>query len=157
MSPLETIIESLDDQYDPISLHDITEAYNVFSVRIRSHIQSILQGNHTYPAFTAIKENSSKLIRALRRDIRRSLVKPTSEYHRVFSIDDPYVSDERLNEDEIQLARNSSSLCHHALRLASDVLSFPPLFSAMPSMSQASSYRTVFNWEFRFRTGGSVR
>ena len=131
-SPLDTILESL---HDPayVSPHDLVEAYNVISMRIRSQSQVIMHTKHRLPAFTLLGEHASLLAQALSRDVRRALSHPSSG----FRTPAPFASSSTnppMTNNDIQYARDLSILCHHALRLLSDVFSFEPLHSLFPGM-----------------------
>ncbi|KAJ6621851.1 hypothetical protein B0H10DRAFT_1945109 [Mycena sp. CBHHK59/15] len=125
MSPVETLLESTSFDADDISFHDLTEAYNTFSNRIRSQIRAILDAKSLHPALTPLKEHAPQITEALRRDLRRARDDPSS-FTRSFAGNS---STTEVDEEEIRVSRDLSLLSHQALRCLSDIFSFPPLYS----------------------------
>lgn len=135
VSPLETLLESLEDpNADYISLHDVIEAYNTLSNRIRSQACAFLDVEPSILALAPLKEHLPQLAQILRRDIRRALVDPPSDLRRGQAMEDSPVSDGSMLDDEIQHARNLATLSHHALRFLSDIFRFPALYSLFPGV-----------------------
>ncbi|RDB15276.1 hypothetical protein Hypma_004793 [Hypsizygus marmoreus] len=129
-SPMETILESLDDhssQY--ISTHDLIDAYAVLSSRIRSQADTILQAEQPIPAFAPLIENASSLARALKRDIQRAIIDPARIFRGSPPAGESYFEETPATDHEIQYGRDSSILCHHTLRVLSDIFAFEPLYS----------------------------
>jgi hypothetical protein len=138
-SPLETLLESIDDpESEHISLHDLTEAYNILSNRIRSQMRVILEASQPLPAFNPLKQNSPQLTQSLRRDIRRALIDPSSTSRASSSLENSLLSNSQVSEDEIKYARDLSSLCHHTLRFLSLVFTVPAMYSIFPSVYNPS-------------------
>ncbi|KAF5374095.1 hypothetical protein D9615_008892 [Tricholomella constricta] len=132
-SPLETILESLDDHdHEYISFHDIIEAYTVLSTRIRAYYRVISRGDQPLPALGPLKEHAASLARALRRDIRCALVDASSHSRRTPPLYESYQTDLPMSDHDIQIARNLSAVCHHGLRVLSDVFAFKALYSLFP-------------------------
>ncbi|KAG6829469.1 hypothetical protein H0H92_004431 [Tricholoma furcatifolium] len=127
-SPLDTILASLDDyNWDYISCHDITEAYNILSARMRS-IAHLLCSDGSFPAFNPLKEHANSLARALKRDIRRALIKPSSTLYETPALYyDSYASEISLTDFDIQHALDVSTLCHHSLYVLSAIFTMENL------------------------------
>ncbi|KAG9223700.1 hypothetical protein CCMSSC00406_0004959 [Pleurotus cornucopiae] len=104
-SPIETLLESIAEE---ISVHDVIEAYNLFSNRIQANIQ--LMTTHDL-ALPILQRHSSAIANALHRDIQ-SLFNPRSS----------------LAEEDTYNASENVLLCHEALRLVSNIFTFPALF-----------------------------
>ncbi|KAF9499380.1 hypothetical protein BDN71DRAFT_1442012 [Pleurotus eryngii] len=104
-SPIETLLESIAEE---ISVHDVIEAYNLFSNRIQANIQ--LMTTHDL-ALPILQRHSSAIANALHRDIQ-SLFNPPSS----------------LAEEVTYNASENVLLCHEALRLLSNIFTFPALF-----------------------------
>jgi hypothetical protein len=134
-SPLDTILESMrDPNLRYVSLHDLIEAYSVFSSRIRAQLRVIIQANHPLPALAPLKEHSSVLARALTRDIRHVLIDPSNGLRRTPPSGESMFTHISMTDHEIQYARDLTILCHHALRFLSDVFVFKPLYSLFAGM-----------------------
>ncbi|KAG6889883.1 hypothetical protein C0995_013858 [Termitomyces sp. Mi166 len=126
LSPLETILESLDDyDWEYVSCHDITEAYNVLSTRIRAIAPSIVHVERPLPALFPLKEHSTSLARALKRDIRRALVDP-SHSRKLSALYESYSSEVFISDHDIQhtidlstLFQDLNDLFHEVLKIAS--------------------------------------
>ncbi|KAF4593329.1 hypothetical protein EYR38_009043 [Pleurotus pulmonarius] len=104
-SPIETLLESITEE---ISTHDVIEAYNLFSNRIQANIQ--LMTTHDL-ALPTLQQHSSAIADALHRDIR-SLFRQASS----------------LADEDTYNASENVLLCHEALRLLSNIFTFPALF-----------------------------
>jgi hypothetical protein len=127
-SPLETILESIyDPGLDNISLHDLIEAYSTLSTRIRLQARFLLQ-DQPFAAIESLQEHSSSLTYALRRDLRRALLDPSSHSQQ------SQFTDISISSHEIQYARAIAALCLHALRFLSDVFVFKALYSVFSGM-----------------------
>lgn len=111
-SPIETLLESIAEE---ISVHDVIEAYNLFSNRIQANIQ--LMTTHDL-ALPILHSHSSAIANALHRDIQ-SLFNPPSS----------------LAEEDTYHASENVLLCHEALRLLSNIFTFPALFRCFNSES----------------------
>ncbi|KAF7430496.1 hypothetical protein PC9H_006204 [Pleurotus ostreatus] len=103
-SPIETLLESIVEE---ISVHDVIEAYNLFSNRTQANIQLM---THDL-ALPILQRHSSAIANALHRDIQ-SLFNPPSS----------------LAEEDTYDASENVLLCHEALRLLSNIFTFPALF-----------------------------
>lgn len=144
LSPLETILESLDD-YDSeyITCHDITEAYNVLSTRISEIAPSIVCAEEPLPALIPLKEQAISLARALKRDIRRSLVNPTHTY-KSSSLFESYSSEILMTDHDVQHTIDLSTLCHFSLRVLSDIFTFRALYLLFPGVYILGYFKVPF-------------
>ncbi|KAG6887992.1 hypothetical protein C0992_009972 [Termitomyces sp. T32_za158] len=114
-SPLETIIGSLDDyDWEYITCHDVTEAYNVLSARIRAIAPLIVYAEDPVPALIPLEKQATSLARALKRDIRRASVNP-SHNPKPSALDESYLSEISMTDHDIQYTIDLSTLCHHSL------------------------------------------
>jgi len=135
-SSIRTLIHSLNDPGQHcISNHDLIEAYNVLSCRLRSQINDIFSSKPPQSLLTAFGQHSLCLTECLSRDIRRVLPNPfTSQSPLDHSFGLSFLSDSP-NEEDLESAMDNATLCHYALRLVSDVFTFPALFSTFSSTS----------------------
>ncbi|KAJ6508524.1 hypothetical protein C8R45DRAFT_1089693 [Mycena sanguinolenta] len=133
MSPAATLLESAGLHSDDISLHDLIEAYNTFSLRIQSQIRVILKATSTPPALVSLKEFSRQLSEALRRDLKRAREETAMSRRTSFAVQTP-----QLDEDEIRAARDVALLSQQVLRFLSDIFSFPPLHSIFSTIELES-------------------
>jgi len=132
-SPLDTLLESIDDHdVEYLSIHDLIEAYNAISTRFHSHVD-IIATRRLPPALSFLGEHTSSLTRALSRDIRRCFVDPSHDL-RTTPPGGSFLSDASMTDHEIQYARDLSTVCHHSLRVLSDILSFKLLYSLFQSV-----------------------
>jgi hypothetical protein len=128
LSPLETLSQSIQDPgYECITLHDITESYNILSIRIRAEMKDILSANEPLPALAVMKTHASDLAECLDRDIRLALASPFSREPSPPALS--FYTDDLLREDELQNAIDLATASHHALRLLSMIFAFPSLSS----------------------------
>ena len=128
-SPIQTLSESVKDPgQNWITAHDLVEAYNVLSARIRSHIHDILVDDNSLPSLAIFKAQASQIAECVSRDLERLLPSPfESEHGR------SYYSDGSLSGDELYNATNNATLCHHALRFMTDIFTFQSLYSNFTS------------------------
>ncbi|KDR82379.1 hypothetical protein GALMADRAFT_237661 [Galerina marginata CBS 339.88] len=112
-----------------ISIHDLVEAYNTLSNKIRMEINFITSDEP--PLFLAIfKEESSHIVGCLARDIRRVLPNSFDSQPQPHSFADlSYFSETAPNEDDLRTIRENNTLCQYALRFVSDIFTFPALYS----------------------------
>jgi len=131
-SPIQTLTESIKDpRQDWITTHDLVEAYNVLSTRIRSQIHDILRVDKPLPQLAIFKEQSSQIVECISRDLERLLPSPFESQHGGRS----YYSDRSLSDDDLYVAINHATLCHHALRFMTDIFTFQFLYSNFTSRS----------------------
>ncbi|KAF9071200.1 hypothetical protein BDP27DRAFT_1322500 [Rhodocollybia butyracea] len=114
-SPLNTLEDSLTG--DHFDLHDLSEAYNVLSTRIKD---ILLRDVDSEQALSVLREQSHTLTNALRRDVMRVLT-------------NPYLTPRRddMDPEEVQFARDLAMLGQQAIRLISELFAFPQLSSTM--------------------------
>ncbi|KAJ7134791.1 hypothetical protein C8R44DRAFT_771481 [Mycena epipterygia] len=141
MSPAETILESTGPNAHDVSFHDLIEAYNTFSNRIRSQIRVILSVDAPQPALVSLKEYSHEMGKALRRDLKRIREQPSPQSRRTSFLDESFQSITEADEEDIRVARDLALLGHHVLRFLSEIFSFPPLYSIF----SANDLRSVLN------------
>lgn len=133
VSPLETLLGSLENPDDDITVHDIIDAYSLFSSRLRSQIRTFLRGGEENSTpFTPIRDASSQLMQVLRRDVRRVLIDPSYEYARLTSCDESYSMSQSIDRRWLQFAKDLALLSHSALRLVSEIFAFPSFLSLFP-------------------------
>lgn len=131
-SPIQTLCESIKDLgQDWITTHDLVEAYNVLSARIRSQIHHILIVNEPLPPLAIFKVQSSQIAECISRDLERLLPSPFESPLPGRS----YFSDSSLSGDELHIATNNATLCHYALRFMTDIFTFQSLYSNFTSRS----------------------
>ena len=131
-SPIQTLTGSIKDpEQDWITAHDLVEAYNVLSARIRFHIHDILivDNPNPLPSLAIFKVHSSQIAECISRDLERLLPSPFESNHAGRS----YYSDGSLSSDELYIATNNVTLCHYALRLMTDIFTFQSLYSNFTS------------------------
>jgi hypothetical protein len=146
-SPVTTLTSSINPA-SQASTHDILEAYHVLTVRLKSlyPVFSQPQNGKMIPALKPLKLNAAVLAQVLRRDVERALVNPlpyssawSSSSHDAgfFSSYQDSTAQSRirvdLNEEEVQRAKESVSICHCALRLISFFFRFQSLHQAFDS------------------------
>jgi hypothetical protein len=131
-SPIDTLLESVENYTHYISCHDLLEAYHTIAIRIRSQIHVIASSNHTFLALDPLKLHSTGILRALRRDIRWTLLDPSNKH----TFATPYVDGSSSTGFEmVKHAKDMVLLCHHALRVVSLIFKFSSLYSIFDCMS----------------------
>ena len=131
-SPIQTLSESIKDtEQDSITTHDLVEAYNVLSARIRSKINDILIIDKSLQPLAIFKAHSSQITECISRALQRLLPSPFESPHAGRS----YCSDRSLSGDELCIATNNATLCHYALRFMTDIFTFQSLYSNFTSRS----------------------
>ncbi|KAG1748753.1 hypothetical protein EDB19DRAFT_1683495 [Suillus lakei] len=127
-SPLECIVNSL----EPNSLHfnhDLLDAYNTFSNRIRAEAQELQQSSASLPALEFLRINAHAFSQALRRDIALAHVDPFVP-PRTFTPGEPLLSEPRQSTADVaKYAGDSSALCQQALCALSAIFRFHNLYS----------------------------
>ncbi|KAJ7195440.1 hypothetical protein GGX14DRAFT_474749 [Mycena pura] len=129
MSPVTTVLESAGQGANDISVHDLIEAYNMISNRIRSQIRVILADEAPRPALVPLQECSRQLGEALRRDLKRVREEPFFDARRTSSIEGSFQRSISMNEEETRVSRDLALLAHQVLRLISEIFAFSPLYS----------------------------
>ncbi|KAJ6475046.1 hypothetical protein C8R47DRAFT_1143368 [Mycena vitilis] len=129
MSPAETLLESTGPNADSISFHDLIEAYNTFSLRIKSQIRVIVNAEASPSSLVSLKEYSHQLSEALQRDLRRARDEPLSQSRHTSFAQDSFQTTPEMDEEEIRVARELALLSQQLLRFLSNIFSFQPLYS----------------------------
>ena len=131
-SPLNTLLESLHDpDCNQVTLHDIMEAYDCFSGRIRSVATPLMQVEITHAALKIIGECSSELTQVLKRDLRRAFAGSTSQSQQSF---DMYSYGSSHTEFNAHFALDLARLAQQALCLISDICIFRALYTLFSGM-----------------------
>jgi hypothetical protein len=123
LGPVETIVYSHQALVSGLlSVHDITEAYYTLSMRIRRLSCYLSSVSDAFPALDPLRDKGAEVAAALRRDVSWAL-----------RISAAYTSsDLSLGSTE------SSTLCHYALRLLSEIFRLPALSSVFACTSHFS-------------------
>ncbi|KAF9241176.1 hypothetical protein BU15DRAFT_73648 [Melanogaster broomeanus] len=136
LSPIETITDSF-HEHSSTSVHDLLDAYSTFSSRIRSHNQMLRDCARPLPSLDCLRVNKDDFLQALRRDIGFAHIDILSIFSRSRpSLDEAMFGGSihaSIKVDARQRARDSSSLCVHALCAIATIFRFPAfhsLFSA---------------------------
>ena len=133
-SPVLVLTDSLRDQ-SPVSIHDLLDAYATFALRIRIHGQLLSVSDTLLPALAFLRTRKDDFVCALRRDVRLAHTDP---FPALFPPDDiRFEPGIHLNISipAMQYARDSSSLCHHALCALTTIFRFPAFFSILSGVS----------------------
>ncbi|KAF8158535.1 hypothetical protein B0H34DRAFT_807999 [Crassisporium funariophilum] len=126
-SPVQTLSESLTNSgQDCITVHDLVEAYNVLSTRIRSQSHIVFSTDKSLPSLAIFSEHSSQISECLSRDIRRVLPSPFDSQHHA-DAGHSYYSEASFSDEELETAADNVILCHHALRFIGDIFTFQAL------------------------------
>lgn len=145
-SPIRTLTLSIKDPgHECISIHDLVEAYNVLSTRIRT---LNLQLDEAPPFASVFKERSSDIAYCLGRDIRRILPDPFKEqsYQHSF-VGHSYFTNDSSDDEEIQLLTENDLLCQYALRFASDLFNLRAIHSCFAGAKSAFLFFFFFQAE----------
>jgi hypothetical protein len=131
LSPVETIACSQSALASRrLSLHDITEAYHILSMRIRRSSSTLTVRTGSFPALEPLRKKGADVAAALRRDISRAL-------HGSAQDSSSYLAEPPTEESigwestahNKSRAVDLSTLCHYALRLLSEIFRLPALSS----------------------------
>ena len=140
LGPIETIVCSRQALISGhLSLHDITEAYRVLSMRIRDSSRHLSVVSDPFPALESLRDKCTDVVAALRRDIsqdQRILALHTSK--------DSFVPTTEtvgweLTTYNTKRATDFSTLCHYGLRLLSEIFRLPALSSVFTCTSHSPS------------------
>lgn len=126
-SYLHSILETISD--DGINTRTLLDAYSTFVNRIRAESHRLQACDFLPPALDPLRIHKDGFIRALRRDVRLAHFDPFSR---------PSLG-ELIHTDAKQYARDSSSLCHHALCVLATILRFPVFHIAFPGWFRSVS------------------
>ncbi|KAH8115144.1 hypothetical protein DFH11DRAFT_1726577 [Phellopilus nigrolimitatus] len=127
--PLRTLLLSLEEENaGAVSLHDLSEAYSVFSARVMAQADNLRSG--VYPALEVIRLNSKNkvgLSNAIRRDMAHARTAPAEINESQCAMSDGEASD----------ARDRSAVCHASLRLLLHIFAFPAVHAVFKLHDQA--------------------
>ncbi|KIJ62577.1 hypothetical protein HYDPIDRAFT_41726 [Hydnomerulius pinastri MD-312] len=132
LSAVETITDSLND-ITATSAHDLLDAYNTFSNRVRSQSQMLHDCNEPLPTLDCLQRHKGAFFQALRRDIGLAHVDSFLALSRPRLSSDEITlgvdSHTNIRVDAKQHARDSSSLCGYALCALAAIFRFPAFHS----------------------------
>ncbi|KAF7791467.1 hypothetical protein EIP86_002483 [Pleurotus ostreatoroseus] len=123
-SPIDVLLDSVeDDLMEKVSMHDLTQAYGLFSSRVKAFSEAVCDDVQRSDTITYLQVNSSVVSRCLIRDIRR-VITPLR------SIDDDTALFDKPSKDLLHEARDVSVLAQnnditHLLECILDVLDEP--------------------------------
>ncbi|KAL1745294.1 hypothetical protein HDZ31DRAFT_36798 [Schizophyllum fasciatum] len=124
--PLEMLLHEHRDLRP--SMHDIAEAYNLLSARLRNEAHALQRQGMPYDALEALRVRSGDLARLLHVHVRLALNKelaPLLEHE----LGAPMPLDVGWSaEDDIRNAEDSILVCHGAMRVVSDIMAFWRLY-----------------------------
>ena len=132
--PICTLICSVEEQgegCDSVAPYDIAEAYNVLFLRIRSSAEAIGSKDLPFPALNILRRNSSLLVKAMHRDICRTLIKRPLDIYYAASVESQS-HNWRETTVEAYLMAESRLLSHYALRLLAEIFRFSVISSTFP-------------------------
>jgi hypothetical protein len=127
-SPVESIVNSL----EPNSLHsnhDLLDAYNTFSNRIRAEALELQRNSDPLPALEFLRTKAHAFSQALKRDIALAHIDPFIPPRTLTSGESIFTEPRQSTADVVRHAGDSSALCQQALCALSDVFRFHSLFS----------------------------
>ncbi|KAJ7677482.1 hypothetical protein B0H17DRAFT_1182547 [Mycena rosella] len=125
LTAAETLLESMGPNADDISFHDLIEAYNTFSNRIRAQIRAIVNAETPQPALVSLAEYSRQIGEAFCRDLKRTREEPP-HFRRT-----PFAGEAitQLDGEQVRIAQDLALLGQQVLRIVSVIFSCPPLYS----------------------------
>ena len=141
LGPVETIVCSHQALASGLlSVHDITEAYRTLSMRIRQlscHLSAI---SDAFPALNPLRDKGAEVVAALRRDVSWALPISAAHTSRDLSLrsSGPTAEVVCLESTISNRATDSSTLCHYALRLLSEIFRLPALSSVFACTSHCN-------------------
>lgn len=127
-SPLQSIINSLEPNCLH-SNHDLLDAYNTFSNRIRAEAQELHQSSAPLPALEFLRTKAHAFSQALRRDIALAHIDPFIPPPAFTPVESLFSEARQLTADVVEHAGDSSALCQQALCALSEVFRFRNLYS----------------------------
>lgn len=127
-SPLQSIINSLEPNCLH-SNHDLLDAYNTFSNRIRAEAQGLQQSSAPLPALEFLRTKAHAFSQALRRDIALAHIDPFIPPPAFTPVESLFSEARQLTADVVEHAGDSSALCQQALCALSEVFRFRNLYS----------------------------
>ncbi|KAA1477415.1 hypothetical protein DENSPDRAFT_885090 [Dentipellis sp. KUC8613] len=116
--PFDTLFFSLDDSaHEYLSPHDIMEAYNTIYLRLRASADQLASSAaHCPPALQFFKNDHEAVSAVLTRDISRALSLPLGLSRNFGTSTDPSRSEPEESSVAARYAKDSSTICHFALR-----------------------------------------
>lgn len=150
-SPIRTLCESIKDPGAlRISIHDLMEAYAVLSTRIRIILnQDTCTTGLPIHSLAGLAEFSLEIMNCISRDIQRPLPSPFDSQPQQNSSSYLYY-DAATDLEDIQITMDNISLCHYALRFASDIFAFSMLYSIFPGKELHCMRSSCSNSAFPF-------
>ncbi|KAJ7095729.1 hypothetical protein B0H15DRAFT_880339 [Mycena belliarum] len=139
-SPAETLLESMGANSDDVSLHDLIEAYNTLSNRIRSQIRVILTAETPTPALVSLEVHAHQIGEALCRDLKRTRDEPPHSCQTSFA-GAPFQMTSETDAVGLRVSRDLALLSNHVLCFISDIFSFPPLYAIFTT----NDLRSIFS------------
>ena len=140
LGPVETIVCSHQALVSGLlSVHDITEAYRILSMRFRRLSCHLSAVSHAFPALNPLRDKGAKFVAALRRDVswalRISAARTSGDLSLRSSGPAPETVCLESTVYEANRATDYSTLCHYALRLLSEIFRLPGLSSVFACTS----------------------
>ena len=133
LGPVETIVCSHQALVSGLlSVHDITEAYRTLSMRIRRLSCHLSAVSDAFPALNPLRDKGAEVVAALRRDVSWALRSPAHTSGDLSLRSSGFAAETVGLESTIYVANratDSSTLCHYALRLLSEIFRLPALSS----------------------------
>ena len=119
-TPITTLLQSIEDvSGTTISPFDVTQAYNLCSLRVKEMSEVLTDRPEREVAMRYLQENASILSKCVARDIGRASTLFTGDVN----VTDPNASDVVLTEEELKEARDRSTLAQHALLFVAEMSS----------------------------------
>ncbi|KAG1822874.1 uncharacterized protein BJ212DRAFT_1477283 [Suillus subaureus] len=143
-SPLESIVNSL----EPNSLHsnhDLLDAYNTFSNRIRAEAQELQQSSASLPALESLRAKAPGFSQALRRDLALAHIDPFIPPRALTSGESLLSGPRQSTADVVKHAGDSSAICQQALCALSDIFRFHNLYSLFSGSDISSLLAEILN------------
>lgn len=139
LGPVETIVCSHQALVSgPLSVHDITEAYRTLSMRIRRLSCHLSAVSDDFPALNPLRDKGAEVMAALRRDVSWALRSPAHTSGDLSLRSSCLTAEAGCLESTTYVANcatDSSTLCHYALRLLSEIFRLPALSSVFACTS----------------------
>ncbi|KAI0322413.1 hypothetical protein OF83DRAFT_1289426 [Amylostereum chailletii] len=127
-SPIETIAFSVYQASNTVlSPHDVTDAYATLAFRIRSSIIPHMSEAHTSPALQSLKDEKSRIIKALQRDMQQAWWLPLFQPSQGLSLGLSNDGSALSPEEEKKHTLDMYMLCQYALKIVADIFNFGAL------------------------------
>ncbi|KAF9054214.1 armadillo-type protein [Panaeolus papilionaceus] len=143
-SPIQTLADSIQDPiHEFTTIHDLIDAYSVFSTRLRNLLRTVGTSDSSKYA-TPLRANSATLTDVICRDIAcvlpDSFASPQNSYLDQSSYDDDSNHSVDDPEDEV----DSSMLCCYALRVAADICAIPCVLACLTDIERSRLLNAIF-------------